>query len=237
MSDRPFQFSLRKLLIYVGALCVVCAVLSLFVQAVREDARLHGRRQYCRNNLTQIAIALHNYHDLHDCLPMPFSHDAAGNPLHSWRVAIAEFVGSGELRRHYDYTLPWNDPKNLEVSNQFANPFICPSANQPKGSGFTNYVMVVGQKRAADPPAIMVVEIADSDIHWTEPRDLNFDEISFNINDKTKPSISSHHAHGAMVLYANGRVKFLDESTDPDELKKLLTENLEDGSGRKKKKP
>jgi len=104
--------------------------------------------------------------------------------------------------------------------------------------------MIVGQERRTPsgqevsfdkhPDAIIVVEIADSDIHWTEPRDLNFDEMSIQINDKSKPSISSHHVHGAMVCYADGSVHFLDESTDPEELRKLLTENLEDASGRSK---
>jgi len=231
-------------LITVASLCglPILAILSLLVlQAARQEARRDG----CRNNLKMIGMALHDYHDAYGCFPAPFSVDAGGKPLHSWRVAIEPFRGViTNFQSTFDFTLPWNHPKNLKVSiPNTAYGFTCPGTRSPPGSGFTNYVMVVGQKRTASsgttkdhPDAIIVVEIADSDIHWTEPRDLNFDEMSFTINDKTKPSISSHHhAHGAMVLFADGSVRFLDEATDPDELKKLLTENLEEASGRGKK--
>jgi prepilin-type processing-associated H-X9-DG protein len=188
-----------------------------------------------------IGLALHEYHDIHGCFPAPFSVDANGKPLHSWRVAMLPFMASTTFDSTFDYTVAWNHPKNVKVSARWSHLFQCPSARQPAGTAFTNYVMVLGQKRTAQsgqvdhPPAIIVVEIVNSDIHWTEPRDLNFDEMSFTINDKTKPSISSHHVHRAMVLYADGHVEWLHESTDPDELKKLLTENLEDASGRGKR--
>jgi len=224
---KPFQFSLRKLLGCVGVLCVVFALASLVSQA--QDA---ARRATCQNNLKQIGLALHEYHDAYGCFPAAFSVDASSKPLHSWRVVILNFLISSKFSSTFDYTLPWNHPKNLKASAPWSHPFQCPSAPPLKGSGFTNYVMVVGQKGNADPPAIIVVEIADSDIHWTEPRDLDFDEMNFKINDPSKPSISSHHAHGAMVFYADGSVHFMDESTNPDELRKLLTENLEDASGR-----
>jgi hypothetical protein len=99
--------------------------------------------------------------------------------------------------------------------------------------------MVVGQQRTASsagshvhPDAILVVEIVDSDIYWTEPRDLNFDEMSFRVNDRSKPSISSHHVHGAMAVFADGGVRFLDESTDPEVIRAVLTASLQRVSGR-----
>jgi len=246
-SPKPFQFSVLKLLVFVGVLCVVCGVLALVMQGVRE-AREAVRSRVCVNNLKQIGYVLNKYHDEYGCFPAPFSVDANGKPLHSWRVAIEPLVEDTTFHATFDYSLPWNHPKNLKVSTPFARHFACPSAGNPAGSGFTNYVMIVGQKRRAPsgkevsfddhPDAIIVVEIVNSDIYWTEPRELNFDEMSFQINDHSKPSISSHHhAHRALALYADGSVHVLDESTDPDELNKLLTENLEDASGRGKRQP
>jgi hypothetical protein len=237
---KPFQFSVLKLLGFVGVLCVGFALISLALSTIRATIDA-GKRNTCGNNLTNIGIALQNYHDAYGCFPAPFSVDAGGKPLHSWRVAIEPFMGAvSNFHSTFDFTLPWNDPKNLKVSTpNTAYGFTCPGTRSAPGSGFTNYVMVVGQKRVGSgtKEAIIVVEIADSDIHWTEPRDLNFNEMSFQVNDGSKPSISSHHPPGALVLYANGHVRWLDESTDPDELKKLLTENLEDASGREKRRP
>ncbi len=70
---------------------------------------------------------------------------------------------------------------------------------------------------------IFISEIARSDIHWMEPRDLHIDRMSFQINDKTKPSISSHHRGGAHVLFADGSVRFLRDSTPPEIVRALLT--------------
>lgn len=102
--------------------------------------------------------------------------------------------------------------------------------------------MVVGSETAAcagqwrsleqitDGPreSILIAEIADSDIFWSEPRDLTFEEMSLQINTKSKPSISSHHPHGAMVLFADGSVEFLDESTTPKQLRAMLTSDAND---------
>jgi hypothetical protein len=236
---KRLRFLTRKTLIGVGVVCAVCASLFIGIQKAREAAR----QATCRENLRSIGIALHNYHDIYGCFPPPRITDANGKPLHSWRAVVAPFIFSSRYFDQYDFSEPWNSLRNVAATKQLPSHFfMCPSARQPKGSGFANYVMVVGQNRAArsgqessftnHPDAVIVVEIAESDIFWTEPRELNFDEMSILINDRSKPSISSHHAHGAMVVHADGSVHFLDDSTDPKMLKKLLLENLDDAAGR-----
>jgi len=245
MSQQPlrpkrFQFSMRQMLRFVGVLCVLCALCASLLSFIRWITD-EGMRNQCGNNLKLIGMALRGYHEVYGCFPAPYSVDDSGRPLHSWRVAIEPFRARSTIfQSSFDFTLSWSHPKNLKVSTPIADyGFTCPASRSPPGSGFTNYVMVVGQKRRAqvrnteeNPDAIFVVEIADSNIHWTEPRDLNFDEMSFRVNDYSEPSISSRHRHGAMVIYADGRVHFLDESTNPDELEYLLTENLDDASAR-----
>jgi prepilin-type processing-associated H-X9-DG protein len=195
----------------------------------------------CSNNLKQIGIALHNYHQVHNCFPAPY---AKGKPMHSWRMAILPYAMSQNVYQQYDYNQPWDSPANLALARSF-QPFycVCPSAKQPSRSGLTDYVMVVGPKAAThggewtsldeitDGTAntIVVVEIADSDIFWTEPRDLSLDEMTLQINDKSKPNISSHHPHGAMVLFADGSIRFLDESMSTEELRAMLTASAGDG--------
>jgi prepilin-type processing-associated H-X9-DG protein len=72
---------------------------------------------------------------------------------------------------------------------------------------------------------IVLVEIANSNIHWSEPRDLMFDEISFKINDPAKPSISSPHADGPNVVFADGRSCRVSEAIPPETLRALFTIN------------
>jgi hypothetical protein len=71
---------------------------------------------------------------------------------------------------------------------------------------------------------ILLAEISNSDIHWMEPRDLRADEMSFTINDPTRPSISSPHSRGPAVVFADSiRAYRIDRSLRPETLKALTT--------------
>lgn len=244
--DSPPQFSLKGLFKAIFFCCALLGLLSLLKTSLCEP-REFSRRTQCGYNLRTIGIALMEYHDDFGCFPAPSVVDGAGKPMHSWRVAIAPYLDAPlceDFRRQYDFKQPWNSRSNLKaahVLDHAQNPFECLSANQPRGAALTNYVMIVGEKTAwhAGRPTsideitdgsgetILVVEIANSDILWTEPRDLNFADMSFAINSQSKSGISSGHTHEgrrpAAVLFADGSVKFLDETTQPAQLKAMLT--------------
>jgi prepilin-type N-terminal cleavage/methylation domain-containing protein/prepilin-type processing-associated H-X9-DG protein len=62
-------FTLIELLVVIAIIAVLIALLLPAVQAAREAAR----RAQCVNNLKQIGLAIHNYHQVHDCFPMGVS--------------------------------------------------------------------------------------------------------------------------------------------------------------------
>jgi prepilin-type N-terminal cleavage/methylation domain-containing protein/prepilin-type processing-associated H-X9-DG protein len=64
-AHRDRGFTLIELLVVIAIIAVLIALLLPAVQAAREAAR----RAQCINNLKQIGIALHNYHDQKGCLP------------------------------------------------------------------------------------------------------------------------------------------------------------------------
>ncbi|MGD9857294.1 MAG: DUF1559 domain-containing protein [Planctomycetaceae bacterium] len=83
-------FTLIELLVVIAIIAILIALLLPAVQQAREAAR----RTQCRNNLKQIGLAIHNYHDVHLTFPL-----GAGYSLWGWRVFILPYI---EQTAQYD---------------------------------------------------------------------------------------------------------------------------------------
>jgi prepilin-type processing-associated H-X9-DG protein len=199
-----------------------------------------GNRAHCANEILQIGLAMHNYHQAYGCLPPAYTTDSDGHPLHSWRVLLLPYFELGDIYKKLRLNEPWDSPHNREVLDEAKGPtyqFHCCSATNPESE--TNYVMVVGPNTISDGPhsvgfggiedgsqnTIMVVEIKNSGIHWAEPRDLDFASMSFRINDPNGKGISSDHPGVAYVVFADGHVGCLADDLDPKLVKALITIN------------
>ena len=77
----------------------------------------------------------------------------------------------------------------------------------------------------------MLVESVNTSIHWMEPRDLYWDQMSFSVNERSRPGISSEHRVGSypgpQVVAADDGVAFLDASMPAAFVKALLV--IDDG--------
>lgn len=231
-----FRFSLRSLFIAVSCCAVGCAFWIWVIEPTKEA----GRRSQCVNNLKQIGLGLQNYADVYKQLPAAFVVDANQTRLHSWRLSIMFFLFQlgQDFQDPFRYDQPWNSPSNLAVSDRMSgNVWYCPSSPKSQPLTHANYVMPLGphaisdglssttfaQIRDGSANTIAAGEIVNSDIYWTEPRDLPLDAMSFRVNDRSKPSISSAHRGAATVVFADGHTQTLSNSIDPRVLKALLT--------------
>jgi len=158
-----------------------------------------GHSASCKNNLKQIGLALHNYHDAYGCFPPAYVADADGRPMHSWRVLILPFMEEQELYDRYRFDEPWDGPNNRWLHSEkpvflshsgriYAHHiYQCPGASDMEA----DYLAVVGPHLAwpgaccttyADfsdgrSQTIQLIEVQDSGIHWMEPRDLDIASI------------------------------------------------------------
>ena len=118
-------FTLVELLVVIAIIGILIAMLLPAVQAAREA----GRRTSCKNNLHQIGIATHLYHDTHRQLPWATS--GFGGPgvgiLRSGFVDILPYVEQDHKYVLYDRSLPYTHPANLAVTSQEISFYICPS--------------------------------------------------------------------------------------------------------------
>ncbi|MFI4851239.1 DUF1559 domain-containing protein [Gimesia chilikensis] len=147
MSVRSFQtqsrgFTLIELLVVIAIIAILIALLLPAVQQAREAAR----RSACKNNFKQVGVAMHNYHETHDTLPIGCSlarggcsGSIAGNPAKvSWGTHLLPFLDQTNVYNGFNFSLNYNQGPNGELEQGgFKVPvFQCPS--DPQGDDRTN---------------------------------------------------------------------------------------------------
>lgn len=115
-------FTLIELLVVIAIIAILIALLLPAVQQAREAAR----RTQCTNNLKQIGLAVHNYHDAFNKFPLA-SLDA-GNSRSSAFVSVLPYLDQANAYQLYDFSLGNSDPANLAVVSQRIPAYLCPSA-------------------------------------------------------------------------------------------------------------
>ena len=199
------------------ALLVIPCLIALLLPAVQQ-AREAARMSQCKNNLKQIGLAMHNYHETYNAFPPAFTVDEQGRPLHSWRVLLLPFLDEQPLAQQIDMTQPWDSPSNASFHSRMPQVFACPSTAQPN-SAVTHYVGVVGPNNCilstgqptklrdiidGTANTIMVGE-SQTAVGWMEPRDLPIETL---VKFGDSNGISGPHIGGAAhVLIGDGSVR------------------------------
>lgn len=220
------QFIKTCLVLWVLALLVI-----LFVPAVRRgDA---SPRLQCKNNLKQIALAMHNYHDEHGHFPPAYTVDDQGRRLHSWRTLILPYMEQAELFAKIDITKPWSHPSNSEARAMCPDAFRCETVELP--AAYTSYKAVIGPDAAfpenggtrciddfidGTSVTLLVIETTpDHAVHWMNPHDddaIRFLEF-LHLQSPTA------HTGGVQSALADGSVHYLSFDLNASIIKALTT--------------
>ncbi len=219
----------------LGVVAVVgfvgCGVLVALLLPAVQAARGAARRNQCANNVRQIGLALINYESVYGRFPPAYLADENGTPMHSWRVLILPFLEENGLYDQYDFDKPWDSPENLELTQYCPPAFRCPSDATGPGSTNTSYLGIegpgmffdgtkarkIGEIKDGTSRTIMVAEVENSAVHWSQPVDLDTTQSTFTIGSGRPNEIGSSHRNGANVVYSDCHITFVATGSMPPE--------------------
>lgn len=169
-------FTLIELLVVIAIIAILIALLLPAVQQAREAAR----RSQCKNNFKQVALALHNYHDVHNLFPPG---TLQGNPTsatcsnlgsvlgHGWSAFILPMLDQTALYNNLEFERSYHlHSSGFTQGNvgEAVTVYLCPSdprGNERKNLSNSSTYATVGTDRDDGGPTNMA-GVADS-IRWT----------------------------------------------------------------------
>jgi prepilin-type processing-associated H-X9-DG protein len=248
-----------RVLAVVGMVLSVLSLLCVGPVATfgiyRAASFLHGEsaRRQSQNNLKQLAIAMHAYHDTNMYFPpaqspaplgvgvpgpgFPGPPGAPGTrPKVSWRVLILPYIDEGNLYQMYNFNEPWDGPNNSRLLTMMPKVYQLPG-DTTAPPGHTYYQVFVS------PPSVVPHALFS-----TDPNDrVRISQVVDGTSNTlmiveaatpvpwTKPDdipfdpsgpvppLGKHYNGGCNAAFADGSVRFLHGNLSPTVLKALIT--------------
>lgn len=200
------------------------------------QAQDRAHRLMCMNNLKQLALGMHIYHDNHREFPPSASQDEKGAALLSWRVHLLPHLDQQALYEEFHLKEPWDSEHNKKLIAKMPPVFGCGSAALKDG-GKTTYLVPTGKQaifktdkgtkireiRDGTSNTIMIVDASpDHAVIWTKPEDLVVDP------DQPKNGLGGQHHESFATAFADGSARHIPNDIAAKTLRWLF--NPDDGN-------
>lgn len=198
-------------------------------------------RTRSKNNMKQIGLAIHNYHDIYESFPVTVFDPKTNTPHNSWMTGLLPYIEQGSIYSSIDTNLPWTAPANRTAYSSVIQSYLDPgqtdeSTHQVKGLGAAHYAgselvfrknKVVRNRDVTDglSNTIFAGSVAAGFKAWGDPTNVRDPGQKFG---KSATQFGSPYRGGTIFLFGDGSVRFVSENIDPGDLKVLATPDADD---------
>lgn len=127
LPRRRRAFTLIELLVVIVIIAILIGLLLPAIQKVRDAAA----RLQCQNNMKQLGLALHNFHDANRVFPASgWTRQGPGNPqgrFVGWRPLTLPYIEQENLQKLYDFEVNWWEGTNPTAAAVPVKTYLCPS--------------------------------------------------------------------------------------------------------------
>lgn len=234
MSTTAIVFLVIGIVFFVMVV-VVGVLIALLLPAVQQ-ARTAARSTQSKNNLKQIGLALHNYHDVYLMFPPGGIYTKSDEPYNAWMTSLLPYVEQANLYSQIDFNQPWTAPKNQlffqTVIPGYLNPNIGPEVSKVVGGfGASHYAgnSQVLQKNESvkifdivdgTSNTILAGEVSGGFMAWGDPENRRDPANGFGA---AANQFGGSGRRGVNMLLADGSVRFISEDVDTQTLKALAS--------------
>ena len=215
-----------------GKLVTVSAQVTLDFEKLKpmfESTHLALQRSEAANNLRQVSVGLHDYHDATGHM-MPSVLVSKYGKKYSWRIAILPYIDEKELYEQYRFDEDWDSPHNSKVTAKMPDFFR--SVSDDKESTNSSWYMLTGPGGAVNDDGPMTLEElskadgtsqtivaveAKRNVHWAKPEDIVVDP------KQGMPKLGGFHKGGFNVTFGDASVFFVNENVAPEVLWSMFT--------------
>ncbi len=211
---------------------LMASAAGTFLGQAAFGAAQRAERTVVRNHLKQLALAMHNFHDVYKHFPSAAIRDAQGRPLLSWRVALLPFLEENQLYKQFHLDEPWDSEHNKALIRKMPSVFA-PHSPRLRAEGKTTLLVPVGKQTIFGPPegvsireiidgtstTIMIVDADEARaVDWTKPADLNVDGVD------AKQAVYGTRKE-VVCAFADGSAHVLGPALTAEQVRALLTRN------------
>lgn len=207
------------------------------------------------NNLKQIGLAFHNFHDAFKHFPPAVVMGPDEKPWHSWRIFLLPYIEQAELYNQYKFDEPWNGPNNKKLLDKMPTVYADPIHGENKDF-YTHYVAITGDGMAFSAEGaefdgkelgtaltsgmairnftdgtsntLLIGPVGpDRKIPWMKPEDIIVDDKFPELGKKGSFALpfKTDKGNAGPFLRCDGSVAGILDSIDKDTFRSLLTLN------------